>query len=62
VVASSLFQAEITGTRGCRTVSLEILEIMFQGVVEFHGIVPLVEGNHPILGRKRINLTFRKAL
>ena len=28
----------------------------------FHGIASLLEGNHPILGRKRINLTFRKAL
>ena len=28
----------------------------------FHGIAPLLEGYHPILGRKRINLTFRKAL
>jgi alkylated DNA repair protein (DNA oxidative demethylase) len=28
----------------------------------FHGIAPLVEGYHPILGGKRINLTFRKAL
>ncbi|CAH1207602.1 DNA oxidative demethylase [Candidatus Nitrotoga sp. BS] len=28
----------------------------------FHGIAPLLDGYHPILGRKRINLTFRKAL
>jgi DNA oxidative demethylase len=28
----------------------------------FHGIAPLLEGYHPILGGKRINLTFRKAL
>ena len=28
----------------------------------FHGIAPLSEGYHPILGGKRINLTFRKAL
>ncbi len=28
----------------------------------FHGIAPLADGHHPILGRKRINLTFRKAL
>lgn len=27
----------------------------------FHGIAPLADGHHPILGRKRINLTFRKA-
>lgn len=28
----------------------------------FHGIAPLAEGHHAIAGRKRINLTFRKAL
>ena len=28
----------------------------------FHGIAPLAEGDHPLTGRCRINLTFRKAL
>ena len=28
----------------------------------FHGIAPLADGHHPVLGRKRLNLTFRKAL
>ena len=28
----------------------------------FHGILPLKEGEHPLTGRARINLTFRKAL
>jgi len=27
----------------------------------FHGIAPLADGEHALLGRKRINLTFRKA-
>jgi DNA oxidative demethylase len=27
----------------------------------FHGIAPLADGEHTLLGRKRINLTFRKA-
>jgi alkylated DNA repair protein (DNA oxidative demethylase) len=27
----------------------------------FHGVVPLAEGEHAMLGRKRINLTFRRA-
>jgi alkylated DNA repair protein (DNA oxidative demethylase) len=27
----------------------------------FHGIAPLKEGEHPVLGRQRINLTLRKA-
>ena len=28
----------------------------------FHGIVPIAEGHHPLTGCRRINLTFRKAL
>ena len=28
----------------------------------FHGVAPLKDGNHPLLGRSRINLTFRRAL
>jgi len=28
----------------------------------FHGVTPLKDGNHPHLGRTRINLTFRRAL
>jgi alkylated DNA repair protein (DNA oxidative demethylase) len=27
----------------------------------FHGVAPLAEGEHTVLGRQRINLTFRKA-
>ena len=27
----------------------------------FHGIAPLADGDHPRLGRQRINLTFRRA-
>jgi alkylated DNA repair protein (DNA oxidative demethylase) len=28
----------------------------------FHGVAPLADGEHALLGRQRINLTFRKAL
>ncbi|WP_395022527.1 DNA oxidative demethylase AlkB [Dongia sp.] len=28
----------------------------------FHGVATLKDGNHPLLGEKRINLTFRRAL
>ncbi len=28
----------------------------------FHGVAPLREGTHPLVGRRRINLTFRRAL
>jgi alkylated DNA repair protein (DNA oxidative demethylase) len=27
----------------------------------YHGVTPLADGEHPLLGRRRINLTFRKA-
>jgi alkylated DNA repair protein (DNA oxidative demethylase) len=29
--------------------------------LRFHGVAPLADGEHPLLGRQRINLTFRKA-
>jgi alkylated DNA repair protein (DNA oxidative demethylase) len=28
----------------------------------FHGVAPLADGQHPLTGRCRINLTFRQAL
>ena len=30
--------------------------------LRFHGVLPLKDGEHPLIGRRRINLTFRKAL
>jgi len=30
--------------------------------LRFHGVLPVAEGLHPVLGRSRINLTLRKAL
>ena len=30
--------------------------------LRYHGVLPLKDGQHPLLGRRRINLTFRKAL
>jgi alkylated DNA repair protein (DNA oxidative demethylase) len=30
--------------------------------LNFHGVRPLKEGHHPLLGRSRVNFTFRKAL
>jgi DNA oxidative demethylase len=29
--------------------------------LRYHGVLPLKEGHHPIVGDQRINLTFRKA-
>jgi alkylated DNA repair protein (DNA oxidative demethylase) len=28
----------------------------------FHGVMPLADGEHPLIGRRRLNLTFRHAL
>lgn len=30
--------------------------------LRYHGVLPLEEGRHPVMGGRRINLTFRKAL
>lgn len=30
--------------------------------LHYHGVMPLKDGDHPLVGRHRINLTFRKAL
>ena len=30
--------------------------------LRYHGVLPLKDGEHPLVGRRRINLTFRKAL
>ena len=29
--------------------------------LRYHGVLPLAENHHPLLGRQRFNLTFRKA-
>jgi alkylated DNA repair protein (DNA oxidative demethylase) len=48
-----------------RRIRLESGDIVVWGGpsrLAFHGVAPLAEGEHPITGRSRINLTFRKAL
>jgi alkylated DNA repair protein (DNA oxidative demethylase) len=30
--------------------------------LNFHGVMPLKDGEHPLLGRRRVNITLRKAL
>ena len=32
------------------------------GAAGFHGVAPLADGEHAVMGRQRINLTFRKAI
>lgn len=48
-----------------RRVRLESGDVVVWGGparMTFHGVAPLVDGDHPLTGRCRINLTFRKAL
>jgi alkylated DNA repair protein (DNA oxidative demethylase) len=48
-----------------RRVRLESGDVVVWGGparLAFHGIEPLTDGDHPLTGRCRINLTFRRAL
>ena len=48
-----------------RRVGLESGDVVVWGGplrLVYHGVAPLAEGEHPLTGRRRINLTFRKAL
>src|SRR5205807_7720362 len=47
-----------------RRVRLESGDVVVWGGparLAFHGVAPLADGEHPLTGRHRINLTFRKA-
>jgi alkylated DNA repair protein (DNA oxidative demethylase) len=47
-----------------RRVRLESGDVVVWGGptrLNFHGVAPLADGEHPLTGRRRINLTFRKA-
>ena len=59
-----LFGGTHRGDRPCR-IRLENGDVVVWGGrsrLAFHGVAPLAEGDHPLTGRCRINLTFRKAL
>jgi alkylated DNA repair protein (DNA oxidative demethylase) len=48
-----------------RRITLESGDVVVWGGplrLVYHGVAPLAEGEHPLTGRRRINLTFRKAL
>lgn len=48
-----------------RRIRLESGDVAVWGGISrmaYHGIAPLADGEHPLTGRSRINLTFRKAL
>jgi alkylated DNA repair protein (DNA oxidative demethylase) len=48
-----------------RRVPLESGDIVVWGGLDrlvYHGVAPLADGNDPLTGNRRINLTFRKAL
>jgi DNA oxidative demethylase len=59
-----LFGGNSRGDRP-RRIGLESGDIVVWGGPDrlvYHGVAPLAEGDHPLTGRCRINLTFRKAL
>jgi len=48
-----------------RRITLESGDVVVWGGplrLVYHGVAPLAEGEHPLTGRRRVNLTFRKAL
>ncbi len=59
-----LFGGQSRGDRP-RRIPLESGDVVVWGGpnrLVYHGVAPLAEGDDPLLGRRRINLTFRKAL
>jgi len=59
-----LFGGHQRGDRS-RRIALESGDVVVWGGplrLVYHGVAPLAEGEHPLTGRRRINLTFRKAL
>ena len=57
------FGGLLRGERAAR-IALQHGDVVVWGGVDrlrFHGVLPLKEGAHPLLGEQRINLTFRKA-
>jgi DNA oxidative demethylase len=59
-----LFGGNSRGDRP-RRIGLESGDVVVWGGPDrlvYHGVAPLAEGEHPLTGRCRINLTFRKAL
>ena len=58
-----LFGGESRGERP-RRIRLESGDVVVWGGpsrLAYHGVAPLADGEHPLTGRHRINLTFRKA-
>jgi alkylated DNA repair protein (DNA oxidative demethylase) len=59
-----LFGGKKRGDRP-RRIGLESGDVVVWGGPDrlaYHGVAPLAEGDHPLTGSRRINLTFRKAL
>jgi alkylated DNA repair protein (DNA oxidative demethylase) len=62
--ARFLFGGLSRNDRPCR-IPLESGDVAVWGGpsrLAYHGVDPLADGNHPLTGRCRLNLTFRKAL
>lgn len=61
--ATFLFGGAARADKAARIALLHGDVVVWGGVdrLRFHGVAPLKEGEHPLLGAQRINLTFRKA-
>jgi len=62
--ATFLFGGERRSDRAARVALVHGDVVVWGGParLRYHGVAPLKEGEHPLLGRRRINLTFRRAL
>lgn len=61
--ATFLFGGALRGDRAARIVLLHGDVVVWGGEdrLRYHGVAPLKDGQHDVLGAQRINLTFRKA-
>jgi len=62
--ATFLFGGERRSDRAARVALAHGDVVVWGGParLRYHGVAPLKDGEHPLLGRRRINLTFRRAL
>lgn len=62
--ATFLFGGALRADRAARIVLVHGDVVVWGGEdrLRYHGVAPLKEGRHDVLGEQRINLTFRKAL
>jgi DNA oxidative demethylase len=64
-LSASFLWGGLTRKEPLRRIRLDSGDVVVWGGharLQYHGVAPLAEGEHPLTGRSRINLTFRKAL